>query len=236
MKTVQYFLICTLLAALTALAAYAILLLQTARATVVFFRGEIQATRSAVLSEVAAIRCDLSRQVTAARRELLGLTERQAIALRTDSLSEIEEIRKTADRRLGDSLSRVDTVLSQVDGLRSDLKPVLANTAALTADAKESWDDLYWDVKASVASSTVAANSVAQTSLEIRGAVPQSVRTWNAIGGNVAAITGNVDRLTKPHWYDRLLGYGLNGVILYRNLNPASNLTVKGAQALASRP
>jgi hypothetical protein len=52
----------------------------------------------------------------------------------------------------------------------------------------------------------------------------------------LAGIRGNIDRLTKPHWYDRLLGYGLNGVILYRNLNPATNLTVKGVQAITGRP
>jgi hypothetical protein len=225
-----------LLAALTALAGYAILLLEAARTTVAALPGEIQATRSAVLSEVAATRCNLTSQIAAARRELLALTDRQATALRSDTLAEIGEIRKTADRRLGDSLARVDTALGKIDEISGDLKPVLANTAALTGDAKDSWDDLYWDVKASVASATVAANNFGQMSADIRGAVPGTLKTWNGIGGNVQAITGNVDRLTKPHWYDRLLGYGLNGVILYRNLNPITNLTMKGAQALSGRP
>ena len=49
-------------------------------------------------------------------------------------------------------------------------------------------------------------------------------------------ITPNINRLTKPRWYDRVLGYGLNGVVIYRNLNPATNLTVKGAQLVSSRP
>jgi hypothetical protein len=26
--------------------------------------------------------------------------------------------------------------------------------------------------------------------------------------------------LTKPRWCDRLLGYGLTGVVIHRNLNP----------------
>ena len=50
------------------------------------------------------------------------------------------------------------------------------------------------------------------------------------ITGNFASITGNIDRLTKPRWYDRLLGYGLNGVLMYRNLNPATDVSIKGAQ------
>jgi len=175
-------------------------------------------------------------EAAAARKDLLVRTERQAAALRIGTLTEVGEMRKTADRRLGDTLGRVDIALGKIDEIRGDVHPVLANAAALTADAKDSWDDLYWDVKASVASATVAANNFGQMSLDIRGAVPGTLATWNGIGGNVRSITGNVDRLTKPHWYDRLLGYGLNGVILYRNLNPVTNLSVKGAQALSARP
>jgi hypothetical protein len=33
-----------------------------------------------------------------------------------------------------------------------------------------------------------------------------------------------------------LIGYGLNGVVIYRNLNPATSVTVKGAQFLSGRP
>ena len=236
MKTVQQILVCALLAALTAVAVYVILLLNTARHAVAAVPGEIQAARSALVAEVAAARCDLTGQIGAARREVLSLANRQLTALRGESLAEVGEIRKTADRRLGDTLARVDTALAKIEEVRGDLAPVLANTAALAADARDSWDDLYWDVKASVESATVAANSVGQMSMDIRGAVPGTLQTWNAIGGNVSSITGNIDRLTKPHWYDRLLGYGLNGAILYRNLNPITHLTVKGAQAISGRP
>lgn len=55
------------------------------------------------------------------------------------------------------------------------------------------------------------------------------------ITSNFASITDNINRLTKPKWYDRLLGYGLNGAILYRNLNPTTNLTIKGTQALLGK-
>ena len=236
MKTLQQILVCALLAALVAVAAYAALVLQATRATLAAIPSEIECTRTQLLAEVTAARHDLSRQIGAARTDLLVRTERQVASLRTDTLAEVGEIRKTADRRLGDTLGRVDTALAKIDDIRGDLRPVLANTAALTADAKDSMDDLYWDVKASTESATVAANNLGQMSLEIRSAVPRTVATWNGIGSNVQAITGNIDRLTKPHWYDRLLGYGLNGVILYRNLNPATNLTVKGVQAIAGRP
>lgn len=42
------------------------------------------------------------------------------------------------------------------------------------------------------------------------------------IGTSVANTADNIDKLTHPHWYDRLLGYAVNGAILYRQLNPAT--------------
>jgi hypothetical protein len=44
-----------------------------------------------------------------------------------------------------------------------------------------------------------------------------------------------LNRLTKPKWYDRLLGYGLNGVVIYRNLNPATSVAVRATQLLTAR-
>jgi len=240
-------LFCALLAALTGVAAQAILLLHAAtgaaRALPGAVSAEVQTTRTAVLAQVAAARGDLTGQIESARKDLLVRTERQVADLRTDVMGEAAQIRTTADRRVGDTLGRVDTALGKVEELRGDLKPVLANAAtftqhadALAGDVKDSLDDPYFDVKGSVASATVAATSVSQMSLDVRNALPQAITTWQGIGTNVGGITANINQLTKPRWYDRLLGYGLNGVVIYRNLNPATSLTVKGAQIISSHP
>ena len=71
-------------------------------------------------------------------------------------------------------------------------------------------------------------------SSDSRAALPTATTAWQGIGTNVNGFTANINRLTKPRWYDRLLGYGLNGAVIYRNVNPATNLTVKGAQGLVS--
>jgi hypothetical protein len=81
-----------------------------------------------------------------------------------------------------------------------------------------------------------AAANFGQMSADVRAALPGAITTWQGIGINIDGITANINRLTKPRWYDRLLGYGLNGVVIYRNLNPTTNLTVKGAQIVSSRP
>jgi hypothetical protein len=35
---------------------------------------------------------------------------------------------------------------------------------------------------------------------------------------NVTKITNNIDRLTKPKWYDRILGIGANATLVYYNV------------------
>lgn len=50
------------------------------------------------------------------------------------------------------------------------------------------------------------------------------------ITASIAGVADNIEKLTHPHWYDRLLGYALNGAILYRELNPAT-MVVSGAVA-----
>ena len=75
----------------------------------------------------------------------------------------------------------------------------------------------------------------ADVQTDLRGAVT----TWQGIGTNVDCITTNINRLTMPRWYDRLLGYGLSRSKRLRDLpqlNPPANLTIKGAQIVSPRP
>ena len=223
MKTVRNIFACALLAVLIAAGVYGILFIRAATAVVAAVPGQISDTRAALTAEVQATRRDLmdaTGQLTALQGNVFSqVTETRAMLDRRTG-----DLLALSDRRLGDTLARADSALAEVHGLRSDLQPTLTNTAALTADAKDSWDDLYFDVKASVGSVTVAANQFGQASMDFRAAVPGAIKTWQSIGGNVDGITANVNRLTKPKWYDRLLGYGFTGAAIYRDLNPAANV------------
>jgi hypothetical protein len=81
-----------------------------------------------------------------------------------------------------------------------------------------------------------AAGDVSAMSVDFRRDWPGYLRTWNGIGRNVEETTASIDKLSRPHWYDRLLGYGLNAAVIYRNLNPVTSLAVAGAQIVAGRP
>ena len=246
MKTFQQILVCAFLSALTALVVSAILLLRAATATVAAIPGEVQATRRELIGVVEAVRKDLTGQVETARQDVLARSERQSAAVRADVMTEVVEIRKMADRRLGDTLARADTALGTVEALRLDLKPVLDNSAAIAAQVNAALP-LFLDCDHNVdcafnryvgASRGIerAALNFGQASTTFNSALPGFVKNADSLVADSAATANNIKRLTTPKWYDRLIGYGLNGVVIYRNLNPVTSLAIKGAQVLSARP
>ena len=206
MKTIQQTLACILLAAVASLAVCSVLLVRAATWAVAALPNEIQATRSALVGEIAATRIDLTKQVADSRRDLLARTEREADALRKDVMAEASEVRITADRRLGDTLSRVDTALATVDSLRQDLKPLFDHTAGITAQVNDALP-LYLDcdhnpdcvfnryVGVSKGVERASAN-FGQMSQDVRGALPPMLKTWSQIGVDASATTVNVDGIT----------------------------------------
>lgn len=180
---------------------------------------------------------------------MLVRSERQVAALRQDALARVDTALTTADRRIGGTLARVDTALGTVEALRKDLAPTIANAASITAHVNEASailccrDALPAQVLGLTAAAKVTMGEWAQPSRVAQKALPGFLKHGDVIAANVqlttlrfSSVADNVDHLTKPRWYDRLLGYSLNGVVIYRNLNPATSLTVKGTQFVASRP
>jgi len=230
MRIIREIFVCALLAALTGLAVCAMELVQAATAAVSALPGEVGATRAALVAEAEA-----------ARKDVLARSERQMAALRKDVLQEAGEMRQTADRRVGDTLARADAALDTVERLRRDLEPVEAAAQETLRETSSTMADLRPQLLGLVAASKVTAGETAQTMRDVRGAVPSFIAQGQKISANVdsatmefSGVAANLNRLTKPKWYDRLLGYGLNGVIIYRNLNPVTDLTVKGIQFLTS--
>ncbi len=133
-----------------------------------------------------------------------------------------------------------------MDSLHQDLKPSLTHAASITGQVNDALPlyldcdhnpDCVFNRYVGVSEGIERASlNVGQMSQDVRGALPPMLHTWNRIGDDISGTAGNINRITTPHWYDRLLGYALNGIVLYRNLNPVTNLTVKGAQILTSRP
>jgi hypothetical protein len=230
MRIILQICVCALLAASTGLVVCTIELVQSATSTVSALPAEVIATRAALVDEVRA-----------ARKDALVRSERQVAALRKDLMAEAGEIRETADRRVGDTLARADAALQTVEEARGDLQPVLAAAQGTLHEAGRTVTDLHPQLLGLVAASKVTAGETAQTMRDFRSVVPSFITQGQRISANVdtatlqfSGVASNLNRLTKPKWYDRLLGYGLNGVVIYRDLNPVTSLTVRGLQFLTS--
>ena len=78
-------------------------------------------------------------------------------------------------------------------------EPTLLATAVLETDAQASWDDLYWDLKATVESGTVTMHSVALASEAVEAAAPQLAAAAVANGKNMEGITTDVHTATSEY-------------------------------------
>jgi len=204
MRQLRTALVCALLAALTGVAVQAILLLHAAtmaaRALPLAVSGELAATRAALVTE---LRC--------ARGELLAAATSQAGAAQ----EKVDRALSILDRRTGDVLARVDAAIAVTNtavgaanaqlssangtlaGIREDLKPALQETQTTVKDLRDSWDDLYWDLKASVESATVAARGVAEAAEATGKAAPKLADAAVKNGESIAGITADVHTATS---------------------------------------
>jgi hypothetical protein len=200
---------CALLAALTGVAIQGLFLLRAATYAAEALPGEVPATRAALVGEIDATRLQIEDQVEAARKETLALVDRQSTAIQSNALSAIageSEIANgqitaaltIADRRMGDTLTRVDAALGTVEALRKDAKPSLDNSAALVKDLQDSLDDNYYDLKATIESSTVAVTGIARAAEAVGDAMPSMTASADSVGKSAAK---EADALTKPQTF-----------------------------------
>jgi len=204
-------------------------------------RALIKAQFGVATREGQATRDLIDKQATAIQAAALAEVRRQGDALRITAAGRIDSVvgesaawRSTADTRItaiaGVLDSRSGQALSAVEGLREDLRPVLGNMALLEAHADRTVVDLHPQLLGLVAASKVTAGETAQTMRSFRDAVPNFILQGAGIAENVnvatrefSGVAANLNRLTKPRWYDRLLGYGLSAGAMYRDLNPGYN-------------
>lgn len=171
--------------------------------------------------------------------------------------SDVRFVATAADERLGSVehgvLDVVDRQLTQTNSSVDKVATAYAGIPAHVAAQLEPYtncdaNELCWQGQVSdvMLAARNASRDVSRTLFTVNQAVPPiaaSVETGAAAfktgfprmvvsAGNTAA---NIDRLTKPRWYDRLIGYSLNGLLMYRQLNPGTNVGVAATQAASSQ-
>jgi hypothetical protein len=182
---------------------------------------------------------------------LTTVAQQELQATRTEASAHIVGVTRVLDSRLEKIQSDANThglILEQLAarelGRAGDqVEAIGTELQATLAESRRTVHDLHPQLLGLVASSKVAAGELATSGREFQRAVPVYIDLGKRVGANVETFTieaanvgKNLERLTHPHWYDRLIGYGVNGAVMYRSLNPATNLTIKGAQFVAGRP
>jgi hypothetical protein len=245
MNTVRQVFVCALLASLTALAIAATIFVRAATATVAAVPAEIRLTRATLVAEADAARQDLTTQIALTRSAALTVGDRQLTAFRTGLLAETAGFGATTARQLGGTLSRIDSALAATTSLEAELRPTLRHSASVAAQIDDSLPmfldcdhnpDCVFNRYVGVSRGVeTAATDVSAMSRDFRRDWPSYLKTWQNIGTQTDGFVANMNRITRPHWYDRLIGYTVNGALIYRNLNPAGAV-ITGAQLLSSRP
>jgi len=207
MERIRNILVCALLAVIIGAVVQITICVQT-----------VTVTARALPDEIRAARGDLIHQVEAVAKDVTNRADRQITDFRKETLAEVEEIRQTADRRIGDTLTRVDAALGTVDQLHVSLQPAIDNTVAITANARDASavlfrrDALPAQLLGLTGAAKVTLGQTATTMREIQRATPQMLSTVQDIGDNVRATTeasteasrntaqvmANFARATKP--------------------------------------
>jgi len=188
---------------------------------------EKQATEAAralpgvVTEQAYGIRLDLVAQLAAAREQAAAQLARTG----ADAVYQVAAARIVADKRIGDSLARVDTALAQTGPVMAQAsatleaaQPVLDNLSAAAAGAagleaqstriltgaEAAWSDNEYELYNLLSSSEVMVAGMGQTADIIARVTPEIAKSTAT---TAAAVAREADVLTKPkHWYEKILG------------------------------
>lgn len=214
-------------------------------------KTEMAATRALIDTRVSSLEQTTNRQLTDWRTT----TDQQLNQIRTTTDRRIGSLEQIADRHLasleGETLKRVDVLVASADknltNVAGGVNDLTKTYAALPDRLNKSlqpytncaendfcWQNLATDsmvsFRAASRDTSATMQEVATTLPKIGGDVGKATNAFATqfpvIVQNTSNITANIDRLTKPKWYDRVIGYAANGTLIWFNVNRATVPTV----------
>lgn len=188
-----------------------------------------------LLKEVSQTSLMVKDSITMIDKKISSIEDRTFNQLKSIEINSIGEV-----SRLNDTISNVATNISEVSEDISNLTnehKQLANGATLTVkrvnellDCK--YNDLCWP------------NLATDVLIDTRNMVRDGSKTFRMVNSNIpklvgdfervstslsdgvpkfvqssTAVSSNIERLTKPRWYDKAISWGVNGSLLYFNIN-----------------
>lgn len=227
-------------------------LAQTVAEVPLIVQAELARTRAAALAAISDSRRDMMAEIDSIRTDARELGDGALGRIDTATMTsrrQISELTAVADKRIGETIALVSETIRPVPALLAGLnetnrtiretvasiRPTIDHTNEATAILFRR-DALPAQILGLVAASKVTMGQTAQTMRDVQRATPGILSTFGTLEKSAAATAENLNRLTKPRWYDRALGYGSTAVTTYRALHPATDLRIQGTQYLATRP
>lgn len=239
------------IAALLALTAFLLVLAHSSFTLPLLVQSELALTRNLIDVHADAITKTTDKQLSDWRsttdtqlRDIRNMADRRIGSLENLANTRIVDIQGQAFRRLDRIIGITDRSALAVTGSTTKL---IDGYAALPARLEHSlkpytdcgandfcWQNLATDsmvaFRASSRDTSATMQSISGTIPEIAGDIRKSTTAFATqfpvIAQNTSNITANIDRLTKPKWYDRAFGYAANGSLIWFNINRSKIPTV----------
>jgi hypothetical protein len=183
-------------------------------------RLELKATAAVMRAAPDRLTAAARDELDTTRRETLAEARRQGDLLRNQLDTRLASIEAKADTHAGALVGSVSTVAGQYGAL-ADRYRAIPDQAAYAN--RWLWDCGHYSAclqsqtLALTGSARVTLGSVARAAPSVAASVQKSSEAFAAgfprIVDNTDGVLDNVRRLTKPHWYDRLINGGITAGI-----------------------
>lgn len=199
-------------------------------------RTEAELTRKAVDDRLASIEEKANSQLTDIRREaslkidqLSNKTDNRLASIQTDLVGQVELVVQNATSNASMVAQDASTLLRTYNAVPGRVEAKI-EPFTNCEENDYCWQNLTTDSLVAIRSTSRdvsrAANTINTTVPEIANDVKLSSNAFATqfpvFIDNTTQVAENINRVTKPKWYDRIIGYALNGSILWFNVNRAT--------------
>lgn len=193
---------------------------------------EVKQTNSIIRSEIPLIREEVFKTTNTALIKI----DKRIISVEKNLFSRIDVIESKTFNSIDKLHANLDKITEESILLSKDYRTIPVNISGIMTplnarlDCKYNdscWPNLFTDVLIDTRNTARTASS---SFILFNREVPKitsdvnKVSTSFAVGlpvviDNTSKITNNINRITKPRWYDRLIGAGVNGSMIWFNIN-----------------
>lgn len=199
--------------------------------TVDTVKTEFSQTNIMIRSEIPTLRAEVMKTTNAS----LVMIDTRIQSIEAALFSRIDTIENKAFASIDRVQSNLDNITGESIALSKDYRTIPGNLNTLITpinskmDCKDNdscWPNLFTDVLIDTRNTArTASSSFILFNREIPKITSEinKVSTSFSVGlptiiDNTSKITDNINRLTKPKWYDRLIGAGVNGSMIWSNV------------------